>query len=67
MKLNKIIALVCGLFLVLVSCKPEQNHYVPTPYELPQPAYFPSRNNIPADNPMTEEGVALGRKLFYDV
>ena len=53
-------------FLVLVSCNPEQNHYVPTPYEFPQPAYFPSRNNIPADNPMTEEGVALGRKLFYD-
>ena len=66
MKLIKNIALVCGLFLVLASCKPEQNHYVPTPYELPQPAYFPSRNNIPADNPMTEEGVALGRKLFHD-
>ena len=66
MKLNKNIALVCGFFFFFLSCNPEQNHYVPTPYEFPQPAYFPSRNNIPADNPMTEEGVALGRKLFYD-
>ena len=28
--------------------------------------YFPTQNNIPADNPMTEEGVALGEKLFHE-
>jgi len=50
----------------LLSCNPEHNAYVPTAYELGQPSYFPTKNNIPADNPMTEEGVALGRKLFYD-
>ncbi len=67
MKLNKNIALVCGLLLFLASCKPEQEKpYQPKPYELPQPAYFPKLTNIPADNPMTEEGVELGRKLFYD-
>jgi cytochrome c peroxidase len=33
---------------------------------MPQPNFFPSLTNIPADNPMTEEGVALGKKLFYD-
>ena len=62
---------ICGLligFLAIIvsSCKPEETHYQPTPYELLQPSYFPSKDNIPADNPMTEEGVTLGRKLFYD-
>ena len=54
------------LLSVMFSCNPEENHYTPTPYELELPFYFPSKNNIPDDNPMTEEGVALGRKLFYD-
>ncbi len=55
------------LLSCLLSCKPEQSQsYQPTPYELTQPSYFPSKNNIPDDNPMTEEGVALGRKLFHD-
>ena len=39
--------------------------YDPTPYQLAIPAYFPLME-IPADNPMTEEGVLLGRMLFYD-
>ena len=55
------------LLLVLVSCKPQPEEvYQPTPYELPTPLFFPSKNNIPADNPMTEEGVALGEKLFHE-
>jgi cytochrome c peroxidase len=33
---------------------------------MPQPYFFPTLTNIPSDNPMTEEGVALGRKLFYN-
>lgn len=40
--------------------------YNPTPYNLSIPAGFPIMN-IPDDNPMTVEGVALGRKLYYDV
>lgn len=40
--------------------------YNPTPYELPQPVGFPAMT-IPADNPMTQEGFELGRRLFYDV
>jgi cytochrome c peroxidase len=39
--------------------------YIPTPYELEIPSHFPMMN-IPDDNPMTVEGVALGRKLFYE-
>jgi cytochrome c peroxidase len=36
-----------------------------TPYLLSVP-FFPDSMNIPADNPMTVEGVELGRYLFYD-
>lgn len=36
-----------------------------TPYSLEIP-YFFSEPVIPADNPMTEEGVELGRHLFWD-
>lgn len=38
----------------------------PTPYEIPIPKGFPTLLNIPADNPMTVEGVELGRLLFHD-
>lgn len=55
------------LLFCLFACVPEQEKpYQPTAYDMPQPSYFPSVTNIPADNPMTEDGVALGRKLFYD-
>lgn len=37
----------------------------PTPYELVIPQSFPDMP-IPIDNPMTVEGVELGRALFYD-
>ncbi len=35
------------------------------PYRLEIPATFP-QPNLPLDNPLTEEGVALGRRLFFD-
>ena len=66
-RIVKIGAVAVGLLVGTIACKPEQvEPYRPTPYELERPSYFPSKNNIPDDNPMTEEGVALGRKLFYD-
>jgi len=37
-----------------------------TPYKLVYPAYFGGRVNLRDDNPLTEEGVRLGRYLFYD-
>lgn len=65
---NKIaIAVIISTFLY-VSCKKEEestgNFHLTTPYvleygNLPTPT-------IPADNPLTEEGVKLGRFLFYD-
>lgn len=39
--------------------------YNPEPYTLQLPDYFP-RMPIPADNPLTKEGITLGRDLFYD-
>ena len=39
--------------------------YVQTPYEFNIPNNFP-QPVIPADNPVTVEGVQLGRMLFYD-
>ena len=39
--------------------------YNPTAYTLQVPQNFPNPI-IPADNPMTAEGIELGRRLFYD-
>jgi cytochrome c peroxidase len=37
-----------------------------TPYQITIPFGFPTLMNIPDDNPLTVEGVELGRYLFYD-
>lgn len=59
--------LMALLLLALVACKPQpEEGYQPKPYELPTPLFFPSKNNIPENNPMTEEGVTLGEKLFHE-
>lgn len=39
--------------------------YDPHPVILEQPAHF-RKMIIPEDNPMTEEGISLGKRLFYD-
>ncbi len=55
--------------LVLGSCKKHEEQATPfaaTPYNLSIPWRFPATLNIPSDNPMTNEGVELGRYLFYD-
>lgn len=58
-----------GLFFVIIAfcwaCRKDKVHFETTPYKLEIPSHFPAMP-IPADNPMTEQGVALGRKLFYD-
>lgn len=47
------------------ACKKEPKVYQVTPYQLNIPSHFPDMP-IPPDNPMTVEGVELGRKLFYE-
>jgi len=39
--------------------------YTPTPTEIERPENFPIME-IPADNPLTKEGIELGRRLFFD-
>ena len=39
--------------------------YAPIPYDFPTPMFFPEPN-LPANNPLTEQGIELGRRLFYD-
>lgn len=51
--------------VIFISCKKDKVGYEPTPYELKIPSHFPQMI-IPEDNPMTVEGVELGRKLFYE-
>jgi len=62
--------LLAGVVLSLSSCKKDEESIdpapaAPTPYVLTVPAGFPTPA-IPADNPLTNEGVALGRMLFYE-
>ncbi len=47
----------------------EEETYTPIPYNLEIPILFADKliaPIIPANNPLTEEGVALGKKLFFD-
>lgn len=77
---NDVVFFLITLLIVafsLVQCKPEKTPpptdagddslYTATPYQLPNlnPARYRAIN-VPADNPMTQEGVLLGRMLFYD-
>lgn len=59
--------LICWLAISLVvfSCRKDNTRYLPTPYALEIPTHFPDMI-IPEDNPMTVEGVELGRFLFYE-
>ncbi len=58
------------VFFLLTSCSSkEEEIYTPVPYSLEIPALFADKliaPIIPADNLLTEEGVALGKKLFFD-
>jgi cytochrome c peroxidase len=77
MKRNRlpILLTISALVLALVACrrpKPEEpdapgpgGGHVTTPYALAIPPGFPPMP-IPADNPLTVEGVKLGRHLFYE-
>ncbi|GAB2778345.1 cytochrome c peroxidase [Hymenobacter luteus] len=58
---------------LLVACSPtgteetDENPTSATPYTLILPTNLPQKVGIPSDNPLTVEGVELGRKLFYEV
>ena len=50
------------LWICLVAFRPNSAEV----FQLQYPLNFGSRFVIPADNPLTKEGVALGRYLFYE-
>lgn len=47
------------------SCTKDKAVFEFTPYSIEKPSHFPEML-IPSDNPMSVEGVELGRMLFYD-
>ncbi|GAB3829237.1 cytochrome-c peroxidase [Pontibacter rugosus] len=64
--------LLLALVFTLSSCSssneetPAVTQETPTPYTLTLPKHFPQNYIIPEDNALTEEGIALGRHLFYE-
>jgi cytochrome c peroxidase len=63
------ISFIIILLFFTISCKKSSDNHIPdntTPYKINIPLHFPQKLNIPSDNPMTVEGVTLGRYLFYD-
>lgn len=63
--MNRLLLIVLAGFIVFQACRKDKVGYAPTPYTLKIPSHFPQMP-IPADNPMTEEGVQLGKRLFYE-
>ena len=66
--MKKIIFLLALSFLVSCTSK-EEEIYTPISYNLKVPSLFADKliaPIIPSNNLLTEEGVALGKKLFFD-
>ncbi len=65
--MKKLILLLGVILFGMAGCNKPTDNPQPgtTPYELSIPQGFPAMT-IPADNLLTREGVALGRKLYYD-
>lgn len=63
--MNKVLFVSLIVVSLFLGCKKDKVGYDPTPYQLEIPSHFPDMP-IPADNPMTVEGVYLGRMLFYE-
>ena len=58
------------LILIFFSCQKDIPYVEPFAFDptyvfIEKPKGFPPPN-IPSDNPITEEGIQLGKKLFYD-
>ena len=68
--MKRIVPIVIFVTIAVIACKRDNieelpDGFAPTPYSLQYPNYFPVPQ-IPQDNPLTVEGVELGRKLYYD-
>lgn len=67
--MKKAMLLLVPAFTFFISCKkdivPTTTTISTTPYAFAQPSNFPTAT-LPADNPLTVEGVRLGRHLYYE-
>jgi cytochrome c peroxidase len=59
------LTLIFCISILLFSCKKGEITPYAVPYKLEEPSHFP-KMQIPLDNPLTVQGVELGRRLFYD-
>ena len=62
------LACISSLFLLMQGCSWQQSPEVlqtDTPYNLEIPDYFPAMD-IPPDNELTKDRVALGKRLFFE-
>jgi cytochrome c peroxidase len=63
--------LVALLSIPVLACKQDKEDELgpplasTTPFDLEAPYYFPLLE-VPPDNPITKEGIELGRRLYYD-
>ena len=71
--MKKYFLLLLLFSILFVSCSNKDNtieeEYTPIPYTLEVPELFQQKliaPLIPINNPLTEEGIALGKKLFFD-
>ena len=65
--MKKSILVIVFVNLLFWSCSKDDNGvYVPTPLELDIPSNFPDLSYNLENNPLTQEGFELGKKLFYD-
>lgn len=73
MKKHLVILILTFLSFFIANCNKKEptatggSAYKPTPYELNIPNTLPKYLlNLPSNNPLTKEGVFLGKKLFYE-
>ncbi|MEP2026630.1 MAG: cytochrome c peroxidase [Reichenbachiella sp.] len=64
--MNIKVVILMVLMQVLFSCAEDSQIKKPTPYVFEPPALFGDDYILPKDNPLTVEGIALGRNLFYE-
>lgn len=73
-KVTGILSFLAALLALAVSCKksstdvpePKPSDNTPTPLQWTKPSYFPDPVYDLSKNPLTVEGVELGKFLFYD-
>lgn len=64
--MKKIRLVVIFVQLIFLSCSKEESPYIPKPLTLEIPDNFPEIAYNLDNNPLTEDGFELGKKLFYE-